>query len=89
MFVWIVDNGKIKNEKTWGNWQLTLRYIYIEYIYIYVSFVFVSVQIRYPIDINSAIVQVMAWRWTGPKPLLEPMMTHFFDVFMRHPAPVS
>ena len=30
-----------------------------------------------PIDHRSALVQVMAWRQTGTKPLPEPMMTQF------------
>ena len=37
-----------------------------------------------PIDNMSALVQVMAWRRTGDKPLLEPMMTQFIDAYMRH-----
>ena len=36
-----------------------------------------------PLDNNSALVQVMAWR-IGDKPLPEPMMTQFTDVYMRH-----
>ena len=35
-----------------------------------------------PIDIKSALVQVMAWRRTGDKPLSEPMLTHFIDTYM-------
>ena len=30
---------------------------------------------RGPIDNNPALVQVMAWRWRGDKPLPEPMLT--------------
>ena len=40
-------------------------------IQIYVSLKFVS---RSPIDNEPALVQVMAWCWTGDKPLFEPMM---------------
>ena len=32
-----------------------------------------------PIDNISALVQVMCWRWTGYKPLPEPMMTKFYN----------
>ena len=28
-----------------------------------------------PIDNNSAVVQIMAWRWIGDKPLDEAMLT--------------
>ena len=34
---------------------------------------------RSPVDKKAALVQVMAWDWTGDKPLPEPMLTHFTD----------
>ena len=37
-----------------------------------------------PIDNKSALIQVMAWRRTGDKPLPEPMLTQFTDVYMQH-----
>ena len=37
-----------------------------------------------PIDNKPALVQVMAWRRTGDKPLAEPMRTQFTDAYMRH-----
>ena len=36
------------------------------------------------IDNNPALFQVMAWRRIGDKPLSEPMLTRFTDVYMRH-----
>ena len=39
---------------------------------------------RAPIDIKSALVQVMAWRRTGDKSLPKAMMTQFTDAYMRH-----
>ena len=36
------------------------------------------------IDNNPALVQVMAWRWTGDMPLSEPMLVWFIDAYMRH-----
>ena len=36
------------------------------------------------IDNKSALVQVMAWRRTGDKPLPEPILTQFIDAYMRH-----
>ena len=39
-----------------------------------------------PIDNNSALVQVMDWRWTGDKLLPKPMITQFNDAYMRHLA---
>ena len=37
-----------------------------------------------PIDNVPALVQVMAWRQTGSKPLLEPKLNQFDDAYMRH-----
>ena len=37
-----------------------------------------------PIDNNPALVQIMAWRWLGDKPLSDPMLTRFTDAYMRH-----
>ena len=33
---------------------------------------------------KPALVQVMAWRRAGDKPLPEPMVTQFTDAYMRH-----
>ena len=35
-----------------------------------------------PTDNKAALVQVMAWRRTGDKPLSEPMMTQFADAYI-------
>ena len=37
-----------------------------------------------PIDNKWALVQVMARRQIGDKPLPEPMLTQFTDAYMRH-----
>ena len=39
---------------------------------------------RSQIDNKPAMVQVMAWRRTGDKPLPEPMLAQFTDAYMRH-----
>ena len=43
-----------------------------------------SLFLKVQIDNKSALVQVMAWRWTGDKPLPEPMLTQFTDAYMWH-----
>ena len=48
-------------------------------ILIQISLKFVS---RNPIDNKPALVQVMAWRQIGDKPLPEPMMAQFTDAYM-------
>ena len=42
-----------------------------------------------PINNIPALVQIMAWRRTGDKPLSEPMMTQLNDAYMRHSASMS
>ena len=39
---------------------------------------------RSPIDNKPELFQVMAWRRTGDKPLLEPMLILFIDAYMQH-----
>ena len=42
-----------------------------------------------PINDIPVLVQVMAWRRPGDKPLSEPMMACFDDAYMRHSASMS
>ena len=50
--------------------------------------IFIQISLKFvpngPIDNKSALVQVMAWRRTGDKPLPEPMMTQFIDAYMLY-----
>ena len=50
--------------------------------------ILIQISLKYvpmsPIDNKSALVQVMAWRRTGDKPLPEPMMTQITDAYMWH-----
>ena len=41
------------------------------------------------IDNKAALVQVMAWRRTGDKPLPEAMMTQFTDADMQYQGEMS
>ena len=41
------------------------------------------------VDNNPALVQVMAWRQTGDKPLPEPMLTRFTHAYMQHMGEMS
>ena len=36
-----------------------------------------------PIDNKTSLVQVMAWRRSGDKPLHGPMMAQFIDAYMQ------
>ena len=42
-----------------------------------------------PIDYKSSLIQVMAWRQTGDKPLPEPMMVPLNGIYMHLPASMS
>ena len=44
---------------------------------------------RSPIDNNQTLVWVMAWCWTGDKPLPESMMIQFTDTYMWHKGEMS
>ena len=44
---------------------------------------------RGPIDNTWALVQVVAWRRTGDKPLPEPMLTQFSDTYIWHVGEMS
>ena len=37
-----------------------------------------------PINNIPALVEIMAWRQSGDKPLSEPMLAQFNDAYMRH-----
>ena len=39
---------------------------------------------KHPINNKPALVQVIAWRRTGDKPLPEPMLAQFTDAYMQH-----
>ena len=39
---------------------------------------------RSPIDNKQVLVQLMAWRRIGDKPLSKPMMAQFTDAYMWH-----
>ena len=39
---------------------------------------------RSPMDNKPTLVQEIAWRISGDKPLPEPMLTQFTDAYMRH-----
>ena len=42
-----------------------------------------------PIDNKSALIQTMAWRWTGGKLLPEPILTKIYDAIWCHKATLS
>ena len=63
------------------------RYIFLNgKFYIKISLKFVP---KGPIDNNPALVQIMAWRRIGDKPLSESMLTSFTDAYMRYKEEIS
>ena len=51
----------------------------------------ISLKIVPKVRINSipVLVQIMAWRRPGDKPLSEPMMIFFTDAYIHHSASMS
>ena len=50
----------------------------------YTFWILIRISRTFVPDNTSVLVQVMAWRRTGDKPLSEPMLTQFADAYMRH-----
>ena len=46
--------------------------------------IWLKIVLKDPIDNNTALVQMMAWRRIGDKPLSEPMLIRFTEAYMRH-----
>ena len=42
-----------------------------------------------PFDNKAALVQLMAWRRIGEKPVSEPMLTRLADAYMQHSGEMS
>ena len=58
-------------------------------IFVYEKFcILIKISLKFvlkgPIDNNPALVQILAWRRIGDKPLFEPMLTQITDAYMRH-----
>ena len=55
--------------------------------------ILIKISLKYvsdgPINNKSALVQVVAWRRTGDKPLPEAMMAQFTDLYLHHAASTS
>ena len=56
------------------------------YFFIQISLSFVTYG---PINNIPALLQIMAWRQSGAKPLSEPMLTQFTDTYMQHLGDMS
>ena len=78
-------NGK-RGICTWTtiwNRQWSLTYLLPD-IMAAISQWYFQIHFRGPIDNNSVLFWIMAWRRRGDKPLSEPMLTRFTDAYMRH-----
>ena len=50
---------------------------------------FTEVHSKGPINNIPVLVQIMAWRLVGTKPLSEPMLIQFTDAYMLHKEEMS
>ena len=57
------------------------------------AWIMISISLKFvpkvPINNIAALVQIMAWRRLGDKPLSETKVTQFSGAYMRHPASKS
>ena len=56
---------------------------------IWISFDILLTFLKGPIDNKSALVQALAWRRTGDKPLPEPRLTYLTDAYMWHSGEIG
>ena len=83
----LLDSYYIEAETKWPcKWHLWIDFLWTLSYIVPTSLNFVP---GGPIDKNTAVVQIMAWRRTGDKPLSEPMMTQFIDAYMRRSESMS
>ena len=76
------ENDRILNGRHFGRRHFQMLFLeWNDRILIQISLKFVPMS---PIDNKPALVQVMAWRRIGDKPLSEPVMAQFTDAYMRH-----
>ena len=50
---------------------------------------FIEISSQGSFDNRTALLQMMAWRQTGDKPLSEPLMADYFDAYVRHSVLMS
>ena len=57
------------------------------------AWIFVKISLKFvpkgSINNIPALVHIMVWYQIGDKPLSEPMVTQFYDAYMRHPTSMS
>ena len=81
------ENDRILNGRHFGRRHFQMLFLeWNDRILIQISLKFVPMN---PIDNKPALVQVMAWRRIGDKPLPEPVMAQFTDAYMRHYGEMS
>ena len=71
----------VNQSPPWTKWPPFLRYFKRIFLNEMLNFLKISLKFvpKGPIYNKSALVQVMAWRRTGAKPLPEPTLTQFTD----------
>ena len=85
--IWYLDNGVAssppgQNDRHFADDFFKCNFVNEMFcILIPISLNFVP---KVPIDNKSTLVEVMAWRRTGAKPLPQPMPSQFTDAYMRH-----
>ena len=60
------------------------KYIFLNESVLFLTKISLKFVLMGPSDNKWDLVLIMAWHWTGDKPLPEPMLTQFIDAYMRH-----
>ena len=90
---WISEAGVRKHMLTYWGWDKIAAIFQMTYSKPFSSVkisVLIKISLKFvpqgPVDNIPVLVQIMAWRRSGDKPLSEPMMAKFNDSYMRHSA---
>ena len=101
-YQWNTDvSGQIRSDRGWGINTMRLKQDGRHFADNDFKCIFLNENVRISIDISlkfipngpidniPALVQIMAWRRPGDKPLSEPMMVWSADAYMLHSASMS
>ena len=73
--------------KRWGRKKIDVIF---KWIVVIINFAFENLDsFKYVFRFNSALVQVMTWRWTGDGQLPKPMMIKLYDGMCHHVTTMS
>ena len=83
----------LKHIEAGTRWPTFSRRHFQSHFLLWKLFYFIKMSLKFvphgPFNNIPALVQIMAWRRSGDKPLFEPMMAYIVNAYMRHSASMS